>query len=156
MPTIERSSILTTTTQLYKIFLSHAGDIFVASAFAEKVRQIGGEVWLDIYELAGGDPICSKILKAIDGCDEAIVILSPKSLSSKWVMFEMGAVCGQHKRITPILDHIGPEAIPFLPEVKGVDINQADQLFFPGLSQRIAMKTSSKPRPDRCGRYRQS
>ena len=101
------------------------------------MRKSRGEVWLDVNELAGGDAVYPKIIKAVDACNEAIVLLSPHSVSSQWVLFEIGALCGQHKRITPILSHIDSVTIPILPWIKAVDLNQFDQLFLPELARRI-------------------
>ncbi|HZF13903.1 MAG TPA: toll/interleukin-1 receptor domain-containing protein [Thermoanaerobaculia bacterium] len=130
-------------TRHYLVFFGHySGDRFVAHAIAEKMRQQGCEVWIDENELAGGDPIYGKILEAVDTCDEAIVLLSPPGLNSKWIPFELGAICGQHKRVTPVLDHVGPEAVPIIPGVKAIDINHFEQIFLPELARRIAEKNA--------------
>ena len=122
----------------YLVFITHStGDTWIARAIAHRIRQQGGDVWLDVNELAGGDAIYQKILKAVDACDEAIVLLSPHSVSSQWVLFEIGALCGQHKRVTPILSYIDSAAIPILPWIKAVELNQFDQLFLPELARRI-------------------
>jgi TIR domain len=125
----------------YLVFLSHSTrDTWIASAVAERIRLEGGEVWIDIDELVGGDSIYQKIIEAVDSCDEAIVLMSPHSVNSGWVLFELGAICGQRKRVTPILTHVEPSAIPVMPGIKAVDINQLDHLFLPDLAQRIAAK----------------
>jgi TIR domain-containing protein len=121
----------------YLVFLSYSGDAWLVSRIAEQVRQLGGEVWLDLNKLSGGDPISGTVREAIDSCNEAIVLLSPESLDSDWVVFEMGALWGQRKRITPILCHVGPKAIPVIPDVRGIDINEIDQQYLPDLADRI-------------------
>lgn len=125
----------------YVVFLSHCSrDTWIANAIAEKIQTQGAAVWLDVHELSGGDLIPVKVLEGVDACDEAIVLLSPFSLNSQWVLFEMGVVYGQRKRLTPILDHIDHTAIPVLPSIRGIDLNQLDQALLPELTQRIAEK----------------
>jgi TIR domain len=68
----------------------------------EKIESVGGQCWLDEKDLAGGDIIVADIVRGIDSCDEAIVLVSPNSVRSQWVSFEIGAVRAQHKRVTPI------------------------------------------------------
>lgn len=96
---------------------------------------------MDVHEIAGGDPIYTKVLEALDACDEAIVLLSPFSLNSKWVIFEMGVICGQRKLVTPVLDHIEPAEMPILVGIRGIDLNQLDQELLPELARRIDEKT---------------
>src|SRR3989442_1409546 len=97
----------------YVVFISHSSrDSWIAQIVAEKVRALGAEPWLDVKDLAGGDIIADQILMGLDACQEAVVILSPCSVESKWVVFETGAVWGQHKRVTPILNNVTHEAVP--------------------------------------------
>jgi len=57
------------------------------------------------------------------------------------VVFEIGAVWGQHKRITPILNNVSYEAIAPLKEVKAVDLNDFDR-FLAELEKRIRRKAA--------------
>jgi hypothetical protein len=125
----------------YLVFLSHSSrDAWIANMLAMDIRQRGCEVWLDTAELAGGDMLYSGIIEAVDACDEAIVVLSPYSLDSKWVLFEMGAICGQHKRLTPVLVHADTNLVPIIPGVRSIDINQLEQTFLPELERRASEK----------------
>jgi TIR domain len=103
---------------------------------AEKVSALGAVAWLDIKDLEGGDLISAKIREGLDACQEAVVLISPKSEGSRWVVFEIGAVWGQHKRITPILNNVSLDAIAPLKEVKAVDLNDFDR-FLSELEKRI-------------------
>jgi hypothetical protein len=40
------------------------------------------------------------------------------------VIYEIGAVSGQHKRVTPILNQVNPDAIAPMKGVKSIDLNQ--------------------------------
>jgi hypothetical protein len=119
------------------VFISHsARDSWIARMMAEKVSALGAEAWLDVKDLEGGDVITRKILDGLDACQEAVVLVSPNSVGSQWVVFEIGAVWGQHKRITPILNNVSFEAIAPLKEVKAIDLNEFDR-FLTELGKRI-------------------
>lgn len=86
----------------YLVFISHSSaDIWIAKQIDEKIRALGAATWLDKKDLKGGDVLVDAIIRGIDACDEALVLVSPKSVKSQWVIYEIGAVSGQHKRVTP-------------------------------------------------------
>src|SRR4029077_5537621 len=121
----------------YLVFISHsARDSWIARMMAEKVSELGAEAWLDVKDLEGGDVINRKTLDGLDACQESVVLVSPNSVGSQWVVFEIGAVWGQHKRITPILNNVSFEAIAPLKEVKAIDLNEFDR-FLTELGKRI-------------------
>src|SRR3989442_71983 len=112
----------------YLVFISHSSfDLWVANQMAKELTALGAQVWLDEKDLEGGDILLEKIISGIDACQEAIVLVSPKSVKSQWVAFEIGAVRGQHKRVTPILNNVSPDAIAPMKGVKAVDLNRFDQ-----------------------------
>ena len=87
----------TTTRSRYVVFLSHSSlDTWIANVIAEKIQAFGAECWVDEKDLAGGDVIVEDIIKGIDACHEAIVLISPNSVKSQWVSFEIGGVRAQH------------------------------------------------------------
>jgi len=105
---------------------------------AEGIRVIdGAECWLDEMNLEGGDVLVDEIIHGIDNCTEAIVLISPSSVRSQWVSFEIGGVRAQHKRVTPILNNVKPSEIPPMQDIKGIDLNKFDQ-FLAQLARRIA------------------
>jgi TIR domain len=121
----------------YVVFISHSSqDTWIARMVAEKVSALGATAWLDVKDLEGGDLITAKILEGLDTCEEAVVLVSPNSVGSQWVVFEIGAAWGQHKRITPILNNVSFDAITPLKEIKGVDLNDFDR-FLSELGKRI-------------------
>ena len=102
----------------------------------EKIEALGAECWLDEKDLAGGDVIAGDILKGIRACREAIILMSPHSLESKWLSFEIGAARAGHKRVTPILNNVGLEEIAPTRDLKAIDLNKFDQ-FLAQLANRI-------------------
>lgn len=121
----------------YIVFISHSSyDSWIAKVISEHIRALGAQTWLDEKDLEGGDIIVQKIIQGIDACTEALVLISPKSIKSQWVPFEIGAVRGQHKRVTPILNNVDPTAMEPMKDVKAIDLNQFDG-FLRQLKRRI-------------------
>lgn len=87
----------------------------------EKIEALGAECWLDEKDLAGGDVIADDIIRGIDACQEAIVLISPNSVNSKWVSFEIGGVRAQHKRVTPILNNVRHDELDPMRDIKGIE-----------------------------------
>jgi hypothetical protein len=109
---------------------------------AEKIEEIGAQCWLDEKDLEGGDIISTDILRGIDMCDEAVVLICPASLQSQWVAFEIGSVRSQHKRVTPILNNAKASGMGPMQDIKGIELNKFDQ-FLAQLKRRIALKPQS-------------
>ena len=110
---------------------------------AEKVEAVGAKPWLDEKDLAGGDVVAERIIRGIDACQEAIVLVSPKSVQSQWVAYEIGAVRGQHKRVTPILNNVTYDAMSPMKDVKAIDLNNFRQ-FLLELRKRIDVAGGKK------------
>ena len=121
----------------YTVFLSHSSlDAWVASVMAEKIEALGVKCWLDEKDLAGGDVVVEDIIRGVDACHEAIVLISPNSVKSQWVPFEIGVVRGQKKRVTPVLNNVKPLMEP-LKDIKSIDLNSFEQ-FLAQLKRRIS------------------
>lgn len=119
------------------MFISYSSrDAFIASVMKERVESLGAEVWLDSKDVEGGDIVSDTVRRGIEACDEAIVLVSPSSRESQWVLFEIGAIWGRKKRVTPILMYVGSDAIKPMRDVKAFDINDFD-LFQEQLKGRI-------------------
>jgi hypothetical protein len=122
------------------VFVSYSSrDAWIARIMAERIQAAGAETWLDQKDLHGGDEIREKIIAGIDRCQEAIVLVSQSSLSSRYVVFEIGVAQGQHKRVTPILNsvEVGVEALASFTGVKSIALNQFDD-FLAQLRERMA------------------
>jgi hypothetical protein len=127
----------------YIVFISHSSlDAWIAKVMAEKIQALGAECWIDEKDLAGGDVIVEDIIRGIDACDEATVLISPNSVKSQWVSFEIGGVRAQHKRVTPVLNNVRPQQMAPMRDLKGFDLNRFDQ-FLRELRKRINEKARS-------------
>jgi hypothetical protein len=129
----------------YIVFISHSSyDRWIAQVMAEKIEGAGADCWLDEKDLEGGGVIVEDIIRGIDACNEAIVLISPQSVQSQWVAFEIGGVRAQHKRVTPILNNVTPEEMAPMRDIKGVDLNRFDQ-FLAQLKRRVVNKRVKNP-----------
>jgi hypothetical protein len=103
---------------------------------AEKITALGADVWLDEKDLEGGDIIIEKIISGLETCNEAMVLISPDSIKSEWVRFEIAGVRVLRKRLTPILNHTKPDEMASLKDVMAIELNSFDQ-FLIELKKRI-------------------
>ena len=125
------------TSSSYIVFISHSShDLWIANQIAKEVKALGAEPWLDKKDLEGGDILQEVIIDGIRACREAIVLISPNSITSQWVAFEIGVVAVQRKRVTPLLNNVSPEAMAPMKGVKAVDLNEFDD-FLKQLRGRI-------------------
>ena len=128
----------------YRIFISHSSlDTWIAKTIAEKIQSLGMDCWLDEKDLEGGDVIPDEIIRGIDACQEAIVLISPNSVNSQWVSFEIGGVLAQHKRVTPILNNVSPGEMAPMKYIKSVDLNRFEE-FLAQLKSRIAQTRTKR------------
>lgn len=132
--------------QKYIVFISHSSlDAWIARVMAEKIQFLGAKCWLDEKDLAGGDVIAADIIRGIDACHEAIVLISPNSVKSQWVPFEIGGARAQHKRVTPILNNVKPQQMAPMQDIKGIDLNSFEH-FLAQLKRRISQHTRRRKR----------
>ena len=122
----------------YLVFISHSSlDAWIARVMVEKIEALGARCWLDEKDLAGGEIIVENIIHGIAACHEAIVLISPNSVKSQWVPFEIGGVRAQHKRVTPVLNNVKPQQMAPMHDIKGIDLNNFEQ-FLAQLKRRIS------------------
>lgn len=121
----------------YAVFISHSSkESWIARQMAKEVKARGAVPWVDVNDIQGGDDFQERIIEAIRNCTEAIVLVSPSSVSSQWVSFEIGAVAVQGKRATPVLNNVAPEEMATLRRVNAIDLNDFDD-YLKQLKERI-------------------
>lgn len=129
-PAKSRQSRAEAASASYVVFISHSSqDTWIASIVAERVEALGARPWLDEKSLEGGDLVLEEIRRAIDACRELVVLVSPGSLASQWVPFEIGAAWGQRKRVTPVLVNVAAEALAPMRGVHAISINDLERYF---------------------------
>ena len=90
------------------LFVSHSSrdDAFGLKLVKDLRREFGGDeaVWYDSEGgLYGGDSWWRRIVSVLDTCDVFVIIISPNSMTSKWVLKELDIATVEGKRIVPIL-----------------------------------------------------
>ena len=92
------------------IFISHAADDddFVAD-LRKRLEALGLAVWVDSRQLRGGDRLAPEIEAAIADAQQVLVVLSPATVNSPWVVREIRAALqvqrerGDDYRVIPLL-----------------------------------------------------
>src|SRR5687768_12432312 len=87
-----------------RIFVSYASED--SGAAKELLSQLASQPNFQIFttnKISAGEDWQSKIRKELHQTDYFLVLLSPTSLQSKWIQFELGAAWGLNKFIIPIV-----------------------------------------------------
>lgn len=86
-----------------RIFLSFSSaDRGLADEINEHLREKGFTTWF-LSDATPSQPTREELEKGLMTADTYVVLLSSRSISSPWVMFEIGAAVGQGKRVLPVL-----------------------------------------------------
>lgn len=87
-----------------KVFISYArADYAVALEIIRILNELGISYFMDTKDIGWGDVFPEKIRQALDEATSVIVIVSPASLQSHWVPYEIGHATGARKEILPYL-----------------------------------------------------
>jgi len=96
-----------------KIFVSHSSkDKWAARRIAKDVEELGHTVFLDEKDIATGESITDSIQTHLKESDHLLLLLSPASLTSSWVLVELGGAMALGKKVIPILLYVGANEIP--------------------------------------------
>ncbi|HVG32733.1 MAG TPA: toll/interleukin-1 receptor domain-containing protein [Pyrinomonadaceae bacterium] len=99
------------------------GKVFISHSSEDKpfVRQLMGALakekvyaWLDEQEISAGDNIGKLITVGIKSSDALVVVLSPSSVKSEWVKFEIAQFLSNDdtRKVIPILLGAKPDNLP--------------------------------------------
>jgi hypothetical protein len=131
------------------VFISHSSsDKWAARQISKELEQRGIEAFLDEKDIETGDSIDEAVDEHLAQCDELLMILSPASLSSAWVLIEVGGARALKKRLVPILLHVGANDLP-APISRGLarDINDIEKYF----GEVVARSQAPRSKPRRKG-----
>ncbi len=87
-----------------RVFLSYSQDD--KGPASELINQLNRQSHFSIFtsdKISAGENWQLKIKKELSKTDYFLVILSPASIHSKWVQFELGAAWGLNKLIIPVV-----------------------------------------------------
>jgi hypothetical protein len=96
-----------------KVFISHSSiDNWVAGQISNCLLRRGHKTFLDEKDIKTGDSIDKAIQNHLKQCDHILVLITPSSLKSHWVLVEIGGAKALDKTIIPILLHVEQNEIP--------------------------------------------
>jgi hypothetical protein len=105
----------------------------------ELLSYLSAQPKLDIStmnNISAGEKWRSKIKSALNASDVFMVLLSPTSVKSAWVLFELGLAWGLGMPIIPVATH--PEVISKVPvELNNVQVIDLGKLKNPEVINRI-------------------
>ena len=127
-----------------KIFISHSSkDKWVARRISEDLISRGAITFLDEKDLQTGISIDEAIKSNLKDCDDFLIIISPASLKSEWVLIELGGAFALEKRIIPLLIYVGANELPQVINLRlSRDINNIDE-YYKEVDERIAGKSTT-------------
>lgn len=121
-------------TRKYDVFISHASDDKdeIVRPLANKLKDLGVNVWYDEFELKIGDSLRKKIDKGLANSRFGIVVLSKKFISKGWTNYELDGIVSKavsgEQVILPIWHNITKKEV--------LD-------FSPSLADKVARNTAS-------------
>lgn len=89
-----------------KIFISYSSvDKMRAKQLAKALEELSIKYFLDQKDVDWGDDVTARLKLGLEECSALIVIISPASLKSQWVPFEIGHASACGIKILPFLTH---------------------------------------------------
>ncbi len=118
------------------VFISYSNvDENAANELAGLFDQIGLQYFLDRKDIEWGSHITREIRKGLSECSHVVVVISPASLKSQWVPFEIGHAMGTGKRILPFLTHPSLDLPSYLHDFHHESCLENVERYFRGLLQ---------------------
>src|SRR5947209_19311991 len=96
-----------------KIFISHSSkDKWAAREIAKQIGAMGATVFIDEKDIKTGESIDVAIRSHLTDSDHFLLLLSPASVKSEWVLLELGGALALGKTVVPILLYVGANEVP--------------------------------------------
>jgi hypothetical protein len=134
-----------------KVFISYSHiDSKVADEITEVLSNQTIEFFRDIKDIEWGDSIDTEVQNGLDDASALLVIISPASLKSQWVPFEIGYAAGKRIKILPFLTHPSLDVPSYIKDLKYlVTINEVQEFFSKGLvgatDEQIQLPNDNSP-----------
>lgn len=127
-----------------KIFISHSSkDKWAARQVARDLEGCGATVFLDEKDLKTGESLDVAIRAHLVNSDHLLLLLSPASIKSEWVLLELGGALALRKTIIPILLYVGANELPQAVSLTlSRDINEVEKYY-----NEVKQVVSGRPAP---------
>lgn len=139
-----------------KVFISHSSkDKWLARKISEDLSNRDISTFLDEKDIQTGESIDQSVQEHLGECDESLILISPASLQSHWVLIELGGALALKKRIIPILIHVGVNQMPDVIQKRlARDINEIEK-YYEEVSRRSTRVQKEEPQRLRRERHEQ-
>lgn len=130
------------------VFISYSHvDRERAQELSRELERLGVEMFIDEKNIKWGDPVPNTISDALRACSAVLVIVSPDSLKSSWVPYEIGIAKALGKTILPLLTHPSLELPGYLQNFNyKTNMNEVLQYFESESSQKsVKSHRTDKP-----------
>ena len=133
-----------------KVFISYShADSDLADEICNELDRLGIPKFRDVKDIDWGEQIREKVKIGIQSCSHLLVIISPASVKSQWVLYEISIAEDRGLIILPFLAHVSEEPPHF---IKGLayktdltDVKRYFQKFsarpVPELAERLGLPT---------------
>ena len=113
------------------VFISYSHtDANVADQIAEILEQLDIAYFRDLKDIEWGDAITSSVKDGLTNASAVVVIISPGSLKSHWVSYEVGFATARGTRLLPYLTHPSLDPPGFITDLAyAKDLAQVTEYF---------------------------
>ena len=105
------------------VFISYSSkDREIAAEMTGLIEALGVSVFLAERSITPGELWSERIRLALQGCDAALVLLTPDSVERQWVMAEIGALWALEKPFVPAVMYASDDLPEFISRRQCIDI----------------------------------
>jgi hypothetical protein len=136
---------------LAAVFLSYSRiDGTIADEIARVLSELGVRCFRDVDALTPGEDFETKVLAALAECAAVLVVISPASLQSTWVSYELGYGRAWRKQILPFVTEPGLDLPIYLSRLHHLTSVESVREFFerwrpPSVQPPIILTTEKPP-----------
>ena len=125
-----------------KVFMSYShADSALARRLADALRAVGLEVWRDEEQLFPGDNWALQIGRALEETDAMVVLMTPRGVTSRAVMNDVGYAIGDPRfegKLVPVIPKGDENSVPTFPWLRAVQSVVVDENQIEDGAKRIA------------------
>lgn len=120
-----------------KIFVSYSRkDLNLADRFAEGLKALGFEVWMDRTGISAGEEFVGKLTDAINRCDAVLMLVSQNFVQSEYCLKE---ILFARKKLKPLLvAHLDDSCLPDSLEFMLGDVQRVNITSESGIQESLA------------------
>jgi TIR domain len=127
-----------------KVFISYSHtDTSIADGIAAVLQELSLDYFRDVKDIQWGDGINNSVREGLESSSAIIVIVSPGSLKSHWVPYEVGYATALKKKILPFLTHPALDVPGFIADLSYVKSEEQVRNFFELVSNQKSLATNS-------------